>query len=257
MDAGELIKLIEDAFPTHPMPEETLRQVTLRSYGMSREISDEERESAGRIDRDVPWTALSDDDLMECQDAVHHLWGSELTYYLGALLRFAVRHLDAERVPGESDLVHSVLFLMTYNYAERRDFDRHWAWLNATQIAVVRSFLGYVTARSEQFRQDASRALQRHWNSAQPVEPDYCPVCAYALPLPPHGDDSPRIDACPCCGIRFDVDDVAGGYLVRGTIYRQWRAQWFSAGMPWRSRVVPKPEGWNPAAQLERLRAKN
>jgi hypothetical protein len=236
------------------MPEQTLRQTTLSDQGMSRDISDEEWEGAGRIDRDMPWTALSDDDLMECKDAVAHLWGPGLTYYLGALLRFAVRHLDAGMRAREWDLVHSVVFLTTYKYAERRDFERHWAWLNADQIEVVRGFLEWVAARSEQFRDDARRALERHWNSAQPVEPDYCPVCACTLPLPPRGDHSPRTDVCPCCGIQFGIDDAAGGYLVRATIYDHWRAQWIGAGMPWRSRTVQQPEGWNAAAQIERLR---
>lgn len=256
MEADTLTKLIEDAFPTCPMPEQTLRQTTLSDQGMAREISDEEWEAASRIDRDVPWTALSDDELMERRDAVAHLWGPTLTYYLGALLRFTVRHLDASILAREWELAHAVLFLTTYNHADRRDFDRHWAWLNASQIEVVRSFLEHVAARSDGFRANASRALDRFWNAAQPVQPDCCPVCAYALPLPPHGDDSPRTDVCPCCGIRFGIDDVAGGSLVRGTIYRHWRTEWFSAGMPWRSRDVRKPEGWTPAAQLERLRRK-
>ncbi|HET6620500.1 MAG TPA: DUF6714 family protein [Dongiaceae bacterium] len=257
MEADALIKLIEDAFPTHPMPEQTLRQTALSDQGMAREISAEEWESAGRIDRDVPWTALSDDDLMECTDAIQHLWGPSLTYYLGALLRFAVRHLDANTMTREWDLVHSVIFLVTYKYADRRDFDRHWAWLNANQIEVVRRFLEAVAARSERFQADATRALQRHWNSAQPVEPDYCPVCACALPLPPQGDHSPRTDACPSCGIRFGIDDAVGGYLVRRTVYDHWRAQWISARMPWRSQSIQKLEGWNPAMQLARLKRKS
>lgn len=257
MEADELIALIERAFPTHPFPERTLRQVTLSDQGMSRQISEEEWEAAGRIDRGVAWTALSDNDLMECQVGVSHLAGPTLTYYLGALLRFAVRYLNASESSREWSLVHRILFFLTYSHAERRDFERWWAWLNANQIDVVRRFLEHVAARSERFRKDASRALDRYWTAAQPVEPDYCPVCAYALPLPPQGDETPRTDSCPCCGIRFGIDDLAGGYLVRGTIYRTWRAQWFSAGMPWRSRDVQKPEGWTPAAQLERLRRRS
>jgi hypothetical protein len=75
MEADELIALIEGAFPAHPIPDVTLRQRTLSDQGMAREISDEEWECAGRVDRDVPWTALSDNDLMECQDGIAHLWG--------------------------------------------------------------------------------------------------------------------------------------------------------------------------------------
>jgi hypothetical protein len=260
MEADELIALIERAFPTQPFPERTLRQATLSDQGMSREISEEEREAAGRIDRNVSWTALTDNDLMECEAGISHLWGPEFAYYLGALLRFAVRHLEASIWTREGSLVSSIIHNVTNepsNERVRQYIHDRWGALDAAEIEVVRRFLDYVTARSHHYRTETSRALARYWNAAQPQEPDYCPVCAYALPFPARGGKTPRTDACPCCGIRFGIDDVAGGYLVRGTIYRHWRAQWFSAGMPWRSRDVPKPEGWTAAAQLERLRRKS
>lgn len=67
MEADELVGLIERAFPTHPLPAVTLRQVTLSDQGIAREISDAEWESAGRIDRDTPWTALTDGDFDRMQ----------------------------------------------------------------------------------------------------------------------------------------------------------------------------------------------
>jgi hypothetical protein len=184
--------------------------------------------------------------------------GAEFAYYIGALLRFVVRYLDASIWTPEGSLVSSTMFSATddrspatadYVYAR-------WGALNEAQIKVVRTFLEHVAARSEQYRTDANRALGRYWSTARPKEPDYCPVCAYAFLS---HDWRPRVgpdEICPCCGIRSGIDDAAGGYLVRGTIYRQWRVQWFEAGMPWRSREVPRPAGWTPAAQLERLRRK-
>jgi hypothetical protein len=263
METDELIKLIEAAFPTHPLPEDTLRQATLSDQGMSRKISRAEWESAGRIDRDVPWTALSDSDLMECQDGISHLVGPEFRYYLGALLRFAARYLDAGIGTPEGSLVRTVLYSVTHQPGEsesewrlRQYVHARWATLDATQIKVVQRFLEYVAERSERYRMEANRALDRYWNEAREKEPDYCPVCAYALPFGAWSEASAFGETCPCCGIRFGYDDAAGGSLVRGTIYRDWRARWFNAGMPWRSRNVHKPEGWTPAAQLARLREK-
>jgi hypothetical protein len=168
MEADELLRLIEDAFPTHPIPERTLRQVTLSDQGISREISDEEWESAGRIDRDVPWSALSDSDLIECQDGVAHLVGLEFAYYLGALLRFAVRHLDARITTREWSLVGSVIFNVTNDLGVTEDYvHARWASLSAPQIEAVRRFLDYIVARSDRYRVEASRALARYWNAAQ------------------------------------------------------------------------------------------
>jgi hypothetical protein len=167
MNSDELIALIERAFPTHPIPRRTLRQVTLSDQGMAREISEEEWENAGRIDRDVPWTALSDNDLMECEDGIAHLWGTGFAYYLGALLRFAVRHLDAGRSSREEHLVWTVLFTVTRDSGMIDYVHELWASLSPEQAAAVRRFLEYVAARSDRYRADASRALERYWNSRQ------------------------------------------------------------------------------------------
>ena len=113
MESDDLITLIERAFPIHPTPEVTFRQVTLSDEGIRREISDGEWERAGRIDRDVVWTDLSDNDLIQCRDGIAHLIEPEFGYYLGALLRFAVRHLDASIWTREGELVGSILYTVT------------------------------------------------------------------------------------------------------------------------------------------------
>lgn len=169
MDPDELIRLIEQAFPTHPIPKVTLRQRTLSDQGMARDISHEEWENAGRIDRDVPWTALSDNGLMECEDGIPHLTAPEFAYYQGALLHFAVRHLDASIWTREGSLVGSVLFFLTTDPTEAYGRSLHALWeaLDATQTEVVRRFLEHVAARSDRYRSTASHALARYWNATQ------------------------------------------------------------------------------------------
>lgn len=78
-----------------------------------------------------------------------------------------------------------------------------------------------------------------------------CPVCGYELPFAPWDDDSAADEMCPCCGIQFGYDDMAGGDLqARQAIYREWRSRWIGQGMPWYSKGWPKPIGWNPKEQL-------
>jgi hypothetical protein len=259
MEADELIALIEEAFPAHPISDVTLRQRALSDQGMSREISKEEWQNAGRIDRDVPWTALSDNDLMECQVAISHLWASEFGYYLGALLRFAARHLDAGIWTREGSLVSTTVYNVVDEPTDdrvRRYVHKRWGALNAARIAAVQAFLEYVVARSDRHGAEAGRALARYWNAAQPKEPDLCPVCGCALDFSPWTETWPSDEMCPCCGIQFGNDDAAGGYLVRSTIYDHWRERWIRAGMAWNSKGIQMPEGWDPLAQLERLKRK-
>ena len=79
-----------------------------------------------------------------------------------------------------------------------------------------------------------------------------CPVCGY-----PCLDEEPEsvegggssYEICPSCGFQFGVTDDA-----RGETYSSWRAKWVAKGMPWDSEgIYPRPERWNPAAQLALL----
>jgi hypothetical protein len=38
-----------------------------------------------------------------------------------------------------------------------------------------------------------------------------------------------------------------------GVSYPTWREQWKKAGMPWRSKGIAPPAGWNPEEQLASL----
>jgi hypothetical protein len=166
MESDELVGLIERAFPAHPLPAVTLRQVTLSDQGIAREISDAEWESAGRIDRDTPWTALMDGDLIACKSGVAHLTEPEFSYYLGALLRFAVRHLDAALWTPEGELVGAVLFTVTDYSGARADYvHARWASLTLGQTEVIRRFLDYVRTHSDRYRADADGALAGYWSA--------------------------------------------------------------------------------------------
>ena len=78
-----------------------------------------------------------------------------------------------------------------------------------------------------------------------------CPVCGYGgLVEPPWSDGSGSDEICPSCGIHLGYDDVAGGDAGRReAIYRERRATWIAAGMPWWSPNRPPP-GWDPEEQL-------
>jgi hypothetical protein len=69
-----------------------------------------------------------------------------------------------------------------------------------------------------------------------------CPVCGYPQlaepPRSPSGGGSYEI--CPSCGFQFGVDDDD-----RGKTYEGARKAWQEAGMPWSSKGIPAPKGWN------------
>ena len=169
MESEELITLIEQAFPSHPVPKITFRQRTLSDQGMSRDISEEEWENVGRVDRDVPWTSFSDDDLLACKEGISHLAVAEFAYYLGALLRFAVRHLNASTLTPEGSLVSSIMFHLTDRPEERvRDYvHSRWEALDHVQTGVVRRFLKHVASHSGPYGHDANQALFYYWARAK------------------------------------------------------------------------------------------
>jgi hypothetical protein len=66
-----------------------------------------------------------------------------------------------------------------------------------------------------------------------------CPVCGYR--------ELPRAAAddliCPSCGTQFGYDDCSASQV-------ELRGEWIRRGLNWHSRVVPRPRGWSPLAQL-------
>lgn len=76
-----------------------------------------------------------------------------------------------------------------------------------------------------------------------------CPVCGYDGLYDPAYDayGAPRLSPCECCGTEFGVDD-------RLATIEQLRAKWITTGMPWRSRTIRAPAGWDAVAQLAKIR---
>ncbi|MGY4719894.1 hypothetical protein [Naumannella huperziae] len=77
-----------------------------------------------------------------------------------------------------------------------------------------------------------------------------CPVCGYPeLSEEPRTESGGSYEICWSCGFEFGVTDDDLGYS-----YDSWRHLWIERGMPWDSEPLhPRPEGWDPAAQLARL----
>lgn len=73
-----------------------------------------------------------------------------------------------------------------------------------------------------------------------------CPVCGWAgLTDPPYNQHGHAgFDICPCCYVEFGYEDATGDYA-------RLRSEWIESGMSWHSRVVPRPQDWDPIAQLK------
>jgi hypothetical protein len=77
-----------------------------------------------------------------------------------------------------------------------------------------------------------------------------CPACGW-----PHLHEPPRSAAdggsyeiCPSCGFQPGVTDDDEGLTPM-----EWRTEWSKRGMPWTSAGMHRPEGWNAAAQLQKI----
>jgi hypothetical protein len=79
-----------------------------------------------------------------------------------------------------------------------------------------------------------------------------CPVCGYpGLSEEARTASGGSYEICWSCGFEFGVTDDDLGYS-----YDSWRQLWIDRGMPWDSEPLhPRPAGWDPVAQLERLTA--
>jgi hypothetical protein len=95
--------------------------------------------------------------------------------------------------------------------------------------------------------------------------PHLCPACG--LPgcftdasWDEQGRGAIGIGICPCCFYEpgFDDDPAASADAQPTALasIRHYRAKWVTMGMPWRGNDdywLTKPEGWDPAAQLQTL----
>jgi len=82
-----------------------------------------------------------------------------------------------------------------------------------------------------------------------------CPACGYpGLAEPPWRHGQPSDEICPCCGLHFGYDDVAGGEPARRTAgYLRWRRRWAAEGVPRVSGSTSPQPGWDPAVQLRQV----
>ena len=67
-----------------------------------------------------------------------------------------------------------------------------------------------------------------------------CPVCAHAALKFPSED----FTICPSCGTEF-------GYHDSNKSNAELRAEWVKRGLPWSSRVIERPAGWDGLSQLQ------
>jgi hypothetical protein len=77
-----------------------------------------------------------------------------------------------------------------------------------------------------------------------------CPCCGFpALLEPPRSKSGgASYEICPSCGFQFGVSDDDDGFT-----YQTWRALWKKRGLPWSSKGIPLPPGWNAKSQLASL----
>ncbi len=110
--------------------------------------------------------------------------------------------------------------------------------------------------RWDQWRLGLQRFRERGWWpdwSITGTEQDHvCVVCGFPHlkypPRPPY--DGRRFKFCPSCGYHFGISDEE-----EGIGYATWRGQWVADDMAWQGPGEP-PTGWDPAAQLAALRAR-
>ena len=91
------------------------------------------------------------------------------------------------------------------------------------------------------------------------MDDHFCPICGFeALWFRAYsGGDawgSPTFEICPSCDVQFGYTDAWGmNHMARIDWHRKMRAKWKAEGMQWHGYADP-PEGWDPKAQLKKLR---
>jgi len=88
------------------------------------------------------------------------------------------------------------------------------------------------------------------------TEDDFaCVACGYDRRFGVWDVDEPSSAGfCTCCGIQFGwIDQAVDDPRQRQALYRSWRKEWMTAGMPWRSPYCLPPDDWDPHAQLARV----
>ena len=164
MDYKTLFEQMTKAFPEKPFPPMSLHQGRLGDFTMEREITKEEWKDAYNKDYGVTWKGVSDADLMGCEVALAHLDEISFVYYLPAFMLFAARNIHVDLLAVERDAVGGAIFSVTnrsgYNLARLKKLDD-------PQIDAVIAFLRFVEASGSRDAIDASKALNRYWQTPQ------------------------------------------------------------------------------------------
>jgi uncharacterized protein DUF6714 len=170
MELADVTRLIEQAFVGTKRDEEcTLHQAQLADQSMSREITDEEWESARGRDSQLDWRDVPSAYLDECDAALAHLSPQGWHFYLPAYLRRALELLEVDLL--STWLPGSVIFFLNFPPPSKGlDWYRleRFKRLSTDEVRAVVAFLEYVVANPTNdvpsYSEDAARALKRYWS---------------------------------------------------------------------------------------------
>ncbi|KPF68397.1 hypothetical protein IP84_10155 [beta proteobacterium AAP99] len=137
----------------------TVRQAHLADQSLFREISDEEWQAA-RGEVHVRWLDVSDAELCAGLSALDHFDASSLHFYLPAYLRFSVRHVGADLLSAEGELLGSIVHTLTHKSAYNL---ARLSGLADEQKHCVVSVLRWIAAHSQVYASDAQKGLDRLW----------------------------------------------------------------------------------------------
>lgn len=169
MESQQVIKLIEEAFPLGPLPDVSLHQAQLADQSMSREISEEEWQEAGRIDEGRTWRELTDEQLMACDAALAHFDDASFVYHLPAYVLFALRHHSVEWPHPAWSLFGSVVFFTT---SRTPSMLGRYKRLSPLQRAAVICFLEFIAEHGSGSNASyAEKALSRYWKTDAATQP--------------------------------------------------------------------------------------
>jgi hypothetical protein len=169
MEANQVIRLIEEAFPLQPLPEITLHQAQLSDQSMSRKISDKEWKDTGKIDGGRTWRDLTDEELISCSAALAHFDEDSFVYHLPAFLIFALRHCGVEWSHPAWSQVGSTVFFVTHR--EPSMLGRYKRFSPLQRQAVI-AFLEFFAEHGRDSNStDAQKALKRYWKTDEATKP--------------------------------------------------------------------------------------
>jgi hypothetical protein len=171
MEADEVTRLVQEAFPLQPIPNMTLHQAQLADQAIRRKIPEQEWNDAGKKDAGRTWQDVADEEIISCDVALSYFDERSFVYYLPAYLLFAVRNYKADWPdPGETtvgDVVFWVTHRTPYTLARFKLF-------STAQRAAVIAFLELIAEKGSDYeRPEARKSLERYWRTDQASKPSF------------------------------------------------------------------------------------